>query len=225
MPSGIQQRLERLLELARADERIVAAATTGSLARGDADEHSDVDVAFAVEPPFPLDEWTAKVGDVVHWWDLPWRTAVYRVFLLADGSEVNIAFVPPADFAARGPGFRLEFGDARPEQPPPAPDERFVVGLCWHHAKHARTAIERGRLWQAEHWLHELRDQLVELECLRAGLPHAEARGVDRLPQADLDALALALPRAVEAHELRRALGAAVAFFSRREPELAALVG
>jgi predicted nucleotidyltransferase len=53
----------RLLELARADERIVAAALTGSLAGDRVDEWSDIDLAFALGDNIELvriaDDWAA----------------------------------------------------------------------------------------------------------------------------------------------------------------------
>lgn len=198
----------RLLELARADARVVAAATTGSIAAGVDDEWSDVDLAFAVEGELPLDDWTALVErewGVVHWWDLPFRTAVYRVFLLREPRfEINLAFFPHADFAAHGPTFRLEFGHAGTPVDPPRPDGRYLAGLAWHHVLHARTALRRGRLWRAEYMLHELRDVLVE----RAS-GSVQYRGVDELPEDFRARLEETLPRALEHDELLRALRAA----------------
>jgi predicted nucleotidyltransferase len=212
MRSGIRPQRElirgRLLELARADPRVVAAATTGSMATGTDDEWSDVDLAFAVEGALPLDDWTELVDrewGVVHWWDLPFRTAVYRVFLLREPRfEVNLAFFPRADFAAHGPAFRVEFGEAGARVDAQRPDERFLAGLAWHHVLHARTALRRGQLWRAEYMLHELRDVLVERESGRA-----QYRGAEDLPQAFRARLQQALPRALEHDELLRALRAA----------------
>jgi hypothetical protein len=56
---------EQLLERAQADERIVAAAITGSAAVGAADEWSDVDLFFGVaddaERQDVIGEWTKPV--------------------------------------------------------------------------------------------------------------------------------------------------------------------
>jgi predicted nucleotidyltransferase len=211
MPSGIPPRLEavhaRVLELAREDPRIVAAATTGSIAGGTADEWSDVDVALAVAGELPLDDWTALVEQewgIVHWWDLPFRTAVYRVFLLREPPlELNISFFPRADFASHGPNFALAFGEAKQGEAP-RPDPRFLDGLVWHHVLHTRTALRRGQLWRAEFMLHELRDVLVERASGRA-----QYRGVDEIPAEFRAQLERALPRSLEHEELLRALRAA----------------
>jgi predicted nucleotidyltransferase len=213
MPSGIPPRLEpvhaRVLELARADDRVVAAATTGSIAGGTADEWSDVDVVLAVDGELPLDDWTELVErewGIVHWWDLPFRTAVYRVFLLRTPPlELNISFFPRADFAAHGPNFALAFGEAHEGDAPQA-NARFLDGLVWHHVLHARTALRRGQLWRAEFMLHELRDVLVERASGRA-----QYRGVEELDAAFSTQLEQALPRALEHDELLRALRAAAA--------------
>jgi predicted nucleotidyltransferase len=224
MPSGIPPRLEpvhvRVLELARADPRIVAAATTGSIAAGTADEWSDVDVAFGVDGDLPLADWTALVErewGIVHWWDLPFRTAVYRVFLLHEPAlELNLAFFPQADFASHGPDFALEFGDAA-EGEPPQPDARLLDGLVWHHVLHARTALRRGQLWRAEYMLHELRDVLVERASGRA-----QYRAVDRLSPPFLARLEQAVPRSLEHDELLRAVRAAAELGDDYVRELAA---
>src|SRR5687767_15349916 len=38
------------------------------------------------------------------------------------------------------------------------------------YALHARACIERGRVWQAEHYVGAVRDHAVSLACLREGL-------------------------------------------------------
>jgi hypothetical protein len=78
---------------------------------------------------------------------------------------------------------------------------------------HARTAIQRGKVWEAEYYVSALRDHALELACLRNGLPAVFARGTDALP-ADLKAVyEEALVRALETNELNRALTAATQRF------------
>jgi len=50
------------------------------------------------------------------------------------------------------------------------------------YALHALACIERGRVWQAEHYVGAVRDHALSLACLRKGLPPAQARGYDDLP-------------------------------------------
>jgi predicted nucleotidyltransferase len=188
----------RLLERAREDERIVSAAITGSAARGAEDEWSDVDLAFGVAEGASvadvLAEWTAWLSDeldVVHHWDLVGGGWTYRVF------------------GSRGSAFRLVFGDAVERDPGPPEEARYLIGLAWHHALHARSALGRGRPWLAEWLVSALRDHVLELACLRLGLSTHFGRGFDALPPEVAAQVAGALVRSLEPSELRRALDVA----------------
>ncbi len=68
-------------------------------------------------------------------------------------------------------------------------------GLAVHHLVRARICIERGRLWQAEYWISEARNQALSLACLHRGLPTSYGRGFDDLPAEILEPLANALKR------------------------------
>jgi hypothetical protein len=134
--------------------------------------------------------------------------------------QIDLSFTPAAEFGARGPRFRLLFGEAveRPFTAPPSPESVFGLGV--HHAVRARICIERGRLWQAEYWIHDLRDQALTLACLRRGLEASHGRGVDRLSQEVLDLAAGALVAGISVDELRRALAAAVALLLREAGDI-----
>jgi hypothetical protein len=108
----------RLVELAEGDDRIVAAALTGSLGAGRGDEWSDIDLAFALEEGVELEriveDWTTLLAGefgVVQHWDLPFRTSLYRVFLLESLLEVDLAF---SQLAGRVRRDRACAGDAAP---------------------------------------------------------------------------------------------------------------
>lgn len=209
-----------ILEVARADPRVTAGALTGSMALGAGDERSDVDMAFGITVGTSLesvlDDWTAALDrefGVLHYWDLPFRTSLYRVFLLPDGLELDIGLSPQPDFGPRGPNFRILFGTAHQQETSPPPDRTFLIGLCWHHVFHARSSIERGKPWRAEYWISALRDHTFTLACLRLGVESAEARGVDRLPATVTGPMAEALVRSLDDAELRRALAAATTSF------------
>ena len=45
-------------------------------------------------------------------------------------------------------------------------DARHTAGLGWHHVLHARSCIERGKVWQAEYWISAVRDYTITLACL-----------------------------------------------------------
>lgn len=206
----------QLLERARDDERIVAAAVTGSGARDGEDRWSDIDLFFGVSPGAAiqrtLKDWTAfaylELG-ALHHFDLHAGPAVYRAFLLAELAEIDLGFTPAAAFGPIGTGpFRVVFGDAMPRRPVSV-DLALLVGNGWHHTLHARICIERGDFWQAEYWISGIRDATLALACLRLGLPVDYAKGADQLP-ADITNLAQeALVHGLGADELSHALGAA----------------
>src|SRR5437763_1986279 len=147
---------DALVAAARADPRITAAALTGSAAAGAEDRWSDIDLALSVAADADrgrvVADWTDRVyreGGAVHHLDVYLGDTLFRVFLLADTLQVDIAFWPEAEFGAYGPSFRLLFGTAneRPHRPPP--DAAGLIGVGWLYALHARSSIERGRAWQA----------------------------------------------------------------------------
>ena len=207
---------ERVFAIARADERIRGAAITGSRAVGTEDRWSDVDTAFGVAAGVAIDavlaDWTdlfAQEFDVVHYFDLRQDPTVYRVFLLANSLEVDISLTPASEFGARGPNFQLIYGESveRPATAAPSTDE--LIGFGWIYVLSARAAIERGKLWQAEHWISRTRDHSLALACIRHGLPARHARGVDRLPPEVTGPWRKTLVRSLEISELRRALAVA----------------
>jgi hypothetical protein len=218
---------DRVLELARGDARVVAGAVVGSAAQGGGDRWSDLDLTFGVEDGVPVtrvaDDWGAVLRselEAAHLFDLWRESAVYRVFLLPGCLQVDLSFAPASEFGARGPGFGLLFGAAVDLPPAPAPAREELFGLAVHHAVRARFCIERGRVWQAEFWIHTLRDHVLELACLNRGLPVPYGRGFDALPAEAHDESALV--RSAQRDDLLRALGAAVAMLVREAPDLAA---
>src|ERR1041385_7796154 len=179
----------RLLELARADEHVVSAAITGSVVAGAEDAFSDIDLSFGVADDAVLDDVMARWAEVierefdaVHHWDLTFGPTIFRVFLLRNGLQVDVAFTPAAKFGAYGPNFRPVFGDHVDREPPAPPAADQSVGYAWLYVRHARRCIERGALWQAEYMISAARDQVLALACVRHGLPHAYGRGFHRLP-------------------------------------------
>jgi hypothetical protein len=205
---------DRLLSLAEGDAAIVGAAVTGSQAVDGGDRWSDIDLAFGVEGSLEatMRRWTELLYRdlaAVHHWDLPAGPVVYRVFLMAGGLEVDIAFAPAAEFGPIGPSWRTVFGHPAPEREIPAPSRRDLTGLAWHHALHARVSIRRRRWWQAEQWIGALRGQILALACLRLGHPTGYAKGAHLLPAEVTAPLTATLVRALDEAELTRALDAA----------------
>jgi len=211
---------ERVLELARGDERITGAAMTGSASIGAEDRWSDLDLSFGIadglDPGAVLDDWTRTLErdpGVLHRWDLVRGSSVYRVFLVPGGLELDVAVTPEAEFGAHGPKFRLLFGASNPRHDAPGTSIDETIGWGWLHVLDAAKAIERGNAWAAEYWISALRDRAQALACVRADLPSDYARGVDRLAPETLAAYQPALVRSLDPAELRRALSVATGRF------------
>ncbi|ACQ81977.1 hypothetical protein Bcav_3735 [Beutenbergia cavernae DSM 12333] len=203
---------ESLVEAARADPLVTAAALTGSAARDAEDAWSDIDLALridgAADPMEVAAAWTARMyadHDAVHHLDVWAGATLFRVFLLRSSLQVDIAFWADGDFGAKGPSWRLLFGTAGPPVDPRPADPESLVGTGWLYALHARASIARGRVIQAAYMLDGVRDQVVSLACARLDLPFVQARGADDLPAELRAAVADTMPRSIERPELERA--------------------
>jgi hypothetical protein len=208
---------DALIEKAGLDQRLVGVALTGSSSTDSEDRWSDIDLAFGVASDQSLDEviadWTLYMHDkhrAVANVDVVSRATVYRVFLLANSLQVDIAFAPEHEFGAVAPTFRLVSGTAR-EQPQSGPPEiSRLIGMAWLYGLHARSSIARGRPWQAEYMISALRDHVVMLACVRHEVPYQQGRGADMLPRSVTQSLQDALVRSVDGAELIRAFGRAM---------------
>lgn len=208
---------DRILAMARADSRIVAGALIGSAADGPGDRWSDLDLGFGVgevaTPGDVLADWTPRLErecGAAHLFDLASGGATYRVFLFPGALQVDLSFAPAAAFGASGPKFKLLFGTAveHPRAEPPSAPHLFGLGV--HHAVRARFCVERGRVWQAQHWIGEMREIGLTLACRRRGLPTAQGRGYDDLPAEVARPFEDTLVRTLDRAELLRALRAAI---------------
>src|SRR5689334_9112873 len=201
-----------LLEAARADERLSGGAVTGSAAVGREDAWSDIDLAFGVTDathiPDVLADWTSRMAEryqALHHVDVVSGAWIYRVFLLANTLQVDLAFAPAAEFGARAPTFQLVFGKAAELKHATGLTADGLIGYAWLYALHARSALARGLPWQAEYMVSAVRDHVLALACLRHGLPAREGRGMDQLPKDVTSALEPALVRNLDAAEIARA--------------------
>jgi hypothetical protein len=228
-----------MLGLAEEDERVVAGAAVGSLAVDAGDRFSDLDLTFGIAEHVPvvevLDDWTRALVDeldAVHLADLEHGPTTYRVFLLPDALQFDLSMTPAAQFRPAGPRFRLLFGEVvagDAEAPkPPAPGALFIptpavagdlFGWGVIYALHARACIERGRVWQAGHYVGAVRDHALSLACLREGLPVVQARGYDDLSAGTLARFDSSHIGAVEPDALRRALAGSVLALVREGAE------
>ena len=219
---------DRVLALAEQDPRVVAGAAVGSLALGGVDRYSDLDLTFGVADGTPvanvLDDWPRALGDdfgAVRLVDLERAPAIYRVFLLPDALQFDLSLTPAACFAPAGPRWRTLFGEiaeAHARTPtPPAAEDLFGWGVIY--ALHARTCIDRGRLWQAEHYTGAVRDHALSLACLRHDLPAVQARGYDDLPAGVLAGFEETHVGSLDPAELQAALSLALQALFREATE------
>jgi hypothetical protein len=226
----------RVLRLAEADQRIVAGAVVGSLAVDAADRFSDLDLTFGIAAPVPvadvLDDWTRTFVNelaAVHLVDLERGPTIYRVLLMPDALQFDLSMTPAAEFRPAGPRFRLLFGATAGEgATPPVTGDLFIAtpslarsifGWGVIYALHARACIERGRVWQAEHYVGAVRDHALSLACLLRGLPAAQARSYDDLPAESLARSEAAHVGSVDPAALRSALAPSVVALMREGAE------
>jgi hypothetical protein len=220
---------DRLLRIAEQDDRVAAGAAVGSLAVGGGDRFSDLDLTFGIADHVPvadvLQDWTRTLVDelyAVPLADLERPPTTYRVFLLPDALQFDLSMTPAAQFRPAGPRFRLLFGEtaAGDSEPATAPAREIFLptpavagdlfGWGVIYALHARACIERGRVWQAEHYVGAVRDHALSLACLQRGVPAVQARGYDELSAETLARFEDVHVGALEPGALRRALAASV---------------
>jgi hypothetical protein len=231
---------DSVLRLAEEDERVVAGAAVGSLALDAGDRFSDLDLTFGiadgVNVPDVLGDWTDRLADevgAVQLVDLEVGPTIYRVFLLPDELQFDLSMTPAAEFRPAGPRFRLLFGETAPEEAAASPARPVgnlfiptpsvaadIFGWGVVYALHARACIERGRVWQAEHYIGAVRDHALALACLREGTTAVQARGYDDLSDETLAGFGDVHVGALEAEALHAALTSAVSAL-RREGQAA----
>ena len=211
---GERERLrEQLIERARADDRVVGCALLGSAARDEEDAWSDIDLALRLVPTTDLDavvkDWTAELSETVQLadtFDLRAFGALYRVFLCTTSMQIDLSFWPYDDFRSTGEPLRMVFGDQPPASEPTHRDSGRAIRMGWLYALHARSAIARGRIWQAEMMLSDLRNQILALACLRSDLNPDQGRAAHLLPPDVTDALLASRATGLDEAELRRSL-------------------
>ena len=225
-PAERERVRERLVEIAASDARVVAAALVGSLAAGEGDRWSDIDLTFGVDDAVPIDEvqddWArtmAEEFDAVWLFDLAVRGTTYRVFLLDDWLQVDLSFTPASEFRQGSPRFKLLWG-THTRSDPPLPSARDLFGWGVIYGRAARASIDRKRWWQAEFFVSALRDNALTLACLSRGLRTGYGHGFDELPASVTAPFDDALVRSVEREELLRALSSAVEGLLREAGEV-----
>lgn len=214
---------DRVVAIARADDRVVAAAVVGSLANDGGDAYSDIDLTFAVRDdasiPDVLDDWTRRVTEdlgAVRLFDLVREPLRYRVFLLPDCLQLDVSFSPASGFRPTSERFRLLYGEAgdplEGADPTPAAE---LLGWAAMYARDVRVSLERGQVWRAENSMSGLRHYALSFACATRGLPASYGKGHDQLPEDVLVSFEGALPSSVDPAELTRALTSGVGALRR----------
>jgi hypothetical protein len=206
-----------LLGRASCDARISGGAITGSAAADREDRWSDIDLAFGIQDDAELQDvladWTGHMyreHGALHHLDVNANAWIYRVFLLPGTLQVDLAFVPAAEFKPLAPTFRLIFGSAKEGENAPSSSPAAMIGFGWLYAIHARTSIARRNVWQAEYMISGVRDHAFALACLRHGVPAVHGKGMDQLPAEVAGPFEGALVRGLDSAELSRAFGVAL---------------
>lgn len=215
-----------LITTAQHDGDICAAAHTGSYARGCIDRWSDIDIALSVRADSALSDvvarWTATMygqhGAVAHN-DVYRDGTLFRVFILADTLQVDIAFWRAESFGATGPAFQIIFGSGKSALAATAGQSHDdLIGMAWLYALHVRSSVNRGRFLQADYMLNGMRDQLGMLMTARRGLRADHGRGLDDLPAPLQRALRSTRPEHLDAPLCRVALQRLLALLSAELP-------
>jgi predicted nucleotidyltransferase len=181
--------IERLVEAAEADERVVALLLYGSRAAGGWDDHSDVDIGLVASDATHAElvagarGLVASLGEPLFlesFGDPSWLHAIF-----ADGVELELMVQREADLdldlphrvlfdrvgvIARHAGRTEGAADDAAERE----KVRRLVQWFWHDVGHVITALGREQPWWAHGQLEQLRGVCLDLARLDAGVPLEE---------------------------------------------------
>jgi len=184
-PLALPDAVDRLVESCSADERIAAVFLGGSHARGEADEHSDIDLCVIVRDDAyddivsGRDRFVRALGEPLFLEDFGHDHMAFAI--LTDGTELELHFVRLGELASIRSGphrVLLDIGGvlAGREFPLPEVDPavraeqlREILAWFWHDLAHFTTAIGRGQLWWAAGQLEQLRGCCVNLVRIEQG--------------------------------------------------------
>ena len=236
--------LARFVEACSNDDRIAAAFLAGSFARGESDEHSDLDLCVVVaDDAFDQvvgdrERLTALLGDVLFLEDFGNEALVFAI--LADGTdiELHVARESELDQIRAGPHRvlvddrgvleGLTFPGSEHDRAVQASELRNVVTWFWHDLSHFAAAIDRHQLWWAAGQLEQLRGYCVRLARIEHGaepMPDEPYWKLDaEMPTASLEPLRSTFVP-MERGAMLDAARELLAFFRSRAPEAAGAGG
>jgi predicted nucleotidyltransferase len=178
-----QEILARFVEACQADERIVAAFLVGSYVKGQADEHSDLDLVLITRDNAHADfvadreDFVCLLGEPLFIEDFDIPNIVLLIF--ASGAEVELQYVPlsqvnqifnaPHELLLDKENIHSNITPAGYEVDIMAQSEklRHLIYTFWHDFSHFVTAISRNQLWWASGQLEILRSICVNLARLQ----------------------------------------------------------
>jgi len=182
--------IERFVTACADDERIVAAFLGGSLAREDADAHSDVDLCVITRADAVADvvadrlSLIRRLGEPLFVED--WGLERVVSFVLADGTEAEIVFGREDALDELRPGPHRTLFDPSgilegvafdKERADPGDLEKALrqsLEWFWHELSHFVKAVGRGQLWWAAGQLEALRGHCVNLVRIEQGAEAGE---------------------------------------------------
>jgi predicted nucleotidyltransferase len=177
--------VDRVVEVSARDPRVVAVFEGGSRARGEADDHSDVDITILADHASLEDLRTGKdafvrsIGNALFVEDFGIAHMAFAIF--DDGSELELHLLRVSDLDSihAGPHRVLldphdvlagrVFPDAMPDADTRSRQLQEVLMWFWHDLGHFTTAIARDQLWWAAGQLEQLRNSCVNLVRLEQG--------------------------------------------------------
>src|SRR5436309_4503277 len=222
----------RIVQMSRADPRLVGGALVGSTAGGGGDRWSDLDLTFGLADGAAIDDvladWTARLVNefqAVHLFDLTHLSTIYRVFLLPNNLQVDLSFTPGNKFLGKGLKYDLLFGKALERDPAKPASAEQTFGLAVVYLLHAHACIARGRIWEAEYCISAARDQALSLACLHRALKTSYGRGFDDLPRETLQPVTRALVGSLEKTRLMEALGGSIDVLLQNSQDVSELAG
>jgi predicted nucleotidyltransferase len=232
------------VEACEADDRIVAAFLGGSIARGEADEYSDLDLC-AITRNDAYEEVMADRADLIGRLGEPLFLEDFGVernvfFILADGTEGEVFIFRESELD------RIDAGPYRTllDEGGILADAKFTVpGLdvaerveelrqillwFWHDVSHFVSAIGRGQLWWAAGQLEMLRAYCVNLERIDQGVETTGDEAYWKLDQSISTDRVAAIRETfvpIDRRAMLRAAQEIVAFHRERAPVVAAAQG
>jgi len=177
--------VDRVVEVSAGDLRVVAVFEGGSRARGEADDHSDIDITILADDESLEDLRTGKdafvrsIGNALFVEDFGIAHMAFAIF--DDGSELELHLhrLSDLDSIDAGPHRVLldppavlegrVFPDTAPDADTRSRQLRETLMWFWHDLGHFTTAIARDQLWWAAGQLEQLRNSCVNLVRLEHG--------------------------------------------------------